>query len=391
MNLRRLVHKTKKFLSIPGILETLFAFVLTVSDIFFVDHQRAIPLLAIFGGVRIVLVSISAFLPLFAAFLVPASYLAFAYLPNEQAPLQIFCALLAVEVMRSVGEARLARITAILLWSISNYDTVEHTFARDLVATSVTTVLFLLAYGIGAMRHSNKKQAEEAKNEAKEALHQQRLELATFLHDSIAKSFTRVTMQSQSLAIEFEDDNPELVGNLNDIAETSREGLLQLRQLLALLKSNDDDSEESLPSAIGQDEPIPTVDKVLAQAKRELEAEGFIVSLSSNLGSQPTLSQISEVIAPAISEVCTNIEKYGAAKSEVQIFATGNRDDGYTVTVRNRIAPSPNLLPRAVLSSGFGLASLRRRTRLLSGSIETDKNNDIWTTTITLPAPKDSL
>lgn len=391
MNLRRLVHKTKKFLSIPGILETLFAFVLTVSDIFFADHQRTIPLLAIFGGVRIVLVSISAFLPLFAAFLVPASYLAFAYLPNEQAPLQIFCALLVVEVMRSVGEARLARITAILLWSISNYDTVEHTFARDLVTTSVTTVLFLVAYGIGAMRHNNKKQAEEAKNEAKEALHQQRLELATFLHDSIAKSFTRVTMQSQSLAIEFEDDNPELVGNLNDIAETSREGLLQLRQLLALLKSNDEDSEESLPSAIGQDEPIPTVEKVLDQAKRELEVEGFKVALSSNLNSQPTLSQISEVIAPAMSEICTNIEKYGAPNSAVQILANGDRDRGYEVTVRNRIAPSPNLLPRAVLSSGFGLASLRRRTRLLSGSIETDKNNDIWTTTITLPAPKNSL
>nr|WP_240393958.1 histidine kinase [Corynebacterium lactis] len=385
MDIRLLIHNSKKYLAVPGILETIFAFTLTVLDIFFVDHEGTIPLLAIFGGVRIVLVSISAFLPIIATVLVPASYLAFAFLPNEQAPLQIFCALLTVEVMRSVGRTRLARVMAIALWVISNYDINQDTFARDFVATAITTVLFLTFYGIGAMRHNNKKQAEIAQQEATKALHQQRLELATFLHDSIAKSFTRVTMQSQSLAIEFEDENRRLSDNLNDIAETSREGLLQLRQLLALLKTNDDGDEQALSSAIGQDEPIPTVDKVLDQARQELEETGFTVSLESTITEHPTLSQISEVISPAMSEVCTNIEKYGTPGSAVTIAAAGDRAVGYTITVTNRIAEdSPQTLPRTVLSSGFGLSALRRRTRLLAGSVETAEKDGLWTTTITL-------
>ena len=152
--------------------------------------------------------------------------------------MQIFCALLIVEVMRANNNKMAARITALLLLVISNYDVNTSTFARDHVATFVTTLLFVIAYAIGMMRSRYKEQRRQATIESNRALEEQRLELATVLHDSTAKSFTRVTMLAQALAIEREGTDEKLEESLEDIAETSREGLLPVSYTHLTLPTN---------------------------------------------------------------------------------------------------------------------------------------------------------
>lgn len=373
----------------PGGIEIALAFLIAVVDLMVVRRTSPDVIAVIFGGLQIALVALAAHRPLFATIAMPASAVAFAFLPAYQTPLQILFPLLVVEVMRANGHKLPADITAILLWLISNYDAQEGSFARDGVATAVTTLLFVISYAIGQVRHQSKTQREQAAFEAAEALQQQRLELATVLHDSTAKSFTRVTMLAQALAIEYEDEDAAITEPLADIAETSCEGLLQLRQLLSLLKSAEDDT--SLSSALGQDERVPTINQVLEQASTELEQAGFSASLRTKISIEPSLTQISEVIEPAVSEICTNIEKYAEPRSTVRILATGNNKDGFSLTIRNQIARTlPKLLPRAVLSSGLGLSSLNRRVRPLSGSVETEREGNTWSTIVRLPPPRNA-
>lgn len=385
--IKKSLSQFRGFLRIPGLLEIVIALILTALDTFvFHTGPSDMLMLVIIGGLQVILVAVAAYLPVFAAVAVPANFLAFGYLPSEQTPMQIFCALLIVEVMRASNHKMPARITAVLLWVISNYDVNVHTFARDSVATFVTTLLFLIAYSIGMMRSRYKEQRQQATLESDRALEQQRLELATVLHDSTAKSFTRATMLAQALAIEREGTDEMLEKSLEDIAETSREGLLQLRQLLSLLKSADD--EGSLSSALGQDEQVPDLNSVLQQAQEELREAGFKVSMAARIETEPTLTQISEVISPSLSEFCTNIQKYGTPHTNVHILASSNDEDGFTLDISNRIPDTlPRLLPRAMLSSGLGLSSLRRRVRPWDGSITTEREGNVWNTKLHIPRP----
>ncbi len=391
MELREHLQDLRHFLSRPGTIETLVAVFICTVDLILVDHEIPLALVLLLDAVRILLVAFTAFLPYIGAAVVPAVYLALAFVPSQQPPLQIFGALLIVQLLRASGHPVLARVSGAALLFISLYDTASGNFAADPVATVVTTVLFLLFYGLGSLRHNYQQQGVRSRRAARAAMHRQRLELARVLHDSIAKSFTRVTMHSQTLAIEWEDDNEELATQLEDIAEVSREGLLQLRQLLALLKAenelDDDDAEmPSLPHALGGTQVVPTVDRVLHQAEQELTDSGFQVNVGSRIESPPSLSQVSEVIAPAFSEICMNIEKYAQPGSVVRILANGSPDDGYTFCISNTIAAeSPRGLSRTMLSSGLGLTNLRRRIHSLSGSIDTEKDGNQWTTTIRLP------
>ncbi|AIN82349.1 hypothetical protein HMPREF2651_06365 [Corynebacterium sp. HMSC063A05] len=366
-------------------MEMVIALILTALDaLIFRESNSDLLLPTIIGGLQVILVAVATYLPLFAMVVVPANFLALTFLPTEQAPMQIFCALLIVEVMRANNNKMPARITALLLLVISNYDVNTSTFARDHVATFVTTLLFVIAYAIGMMRSRYKEQRRQATIESNRALEEQRLELATVLHDSTAKSFTRVTMLAQALAIEREGTDEKLEESLEDIAETSREGLLQLRQLLSLLKSADEES--SLTSAIGQDERVPSMNRVLQQAKDELQEAGFNVSLATRIETEPSLTQISEVISPALSEFCTNIQKYGEPQTNVHILALGNEEDGFTLDISNQISKAlPNFLPRAMLSSGLGLSSLHRRVRPWDGSITSEREGNVWNTKLHMP------
>lgn len=379
------LSQIRDFLRTPGSLEMVIALVLTAFDaLVFRESNSDLLLSSIIGGLQVILVAVATYLPLFAMVVVPANFLALAFLPTEQAPMQIFCALLIVEVLRANNNKTPAKITALLLLVISNYDVNTNTFARDHVATFVTTLLFVIAYAIGMMRSRYKEQRQQARIESNRALEEQRLELATVLHDSTAKSFTRVTMLAQALAIEREGTDEKLEESLEDIAATSREGLLQLRQLLSLLKSADEES--SLTSAIGQDERVPSMNRVLQQAKDELQEAGFNVSLATRIETEPSLAQISEVISPALSEFCENIQKYGEPQTNVHILALGNVEDGFTLDISNQISKAlPHFLPRAMLSSGLGLSSLHHRVRPWDGSITTEREGNVWNTKLHMP------
>lgn len=383
--IKKSLSQIRDFLRTPGSVEMVIALILTALDALILRESNSDLLLpTIIGGLQVILVAVATYLPLFAMVVVPANFLALTFLPTEQAPMQIFCALLIVEVMRANNNKMPARITALLLLVISNYDVNTSTFARDHVATFVTTLLFVIAYAIGMMRSRYKEQRRQATIESNRALEEQRLELATVLHDSTAKSFTRVTMLAQALAIEREGTDEKLEESLEDIAETSREGLLQLRQLLSLLKSAD--KESSLTSAIGQDERVPSMNRVLQQAKDELQEAGFNVSLATSIETEPSLTQISEVISPALSEFCTNIQKYGESQTNVHILALGNEEDGFTLDISNQISKAlPHFLPRAMLSSGLGLSSLHRRVRPWDGSITSEREGNVWNTKLHMP------
>ena len=161
--IKKSLSQIRDFLRTPGSVEMVIALVLTALDaLIFRESNSDLLLPTIIGGLQVILVAVATYLPLFAMVVVPANFLALTFLPTEQAPMQIFCALLIVEVMRANNNKMPARITALLLLVISNYDVNTSTFARDHVATFVTTLLFVIAYAIGMMRSRYKEQRRRA-------------------------------------------------------------------------------------------------------------------------------------------------------------------------------------------------------------------------------------
>lgn len=384
------LREIRKRLAIPGFAEALIAIAVTLADIalFFIRDNPNLGALVLIGALMTVLISIVRRYPLLVAILGPITFFFGNFLLNAEAGLQIFYALILIEVLRLVSSRLPIKISAVVMWLIANFDTMSMSFTRDVFALFVTVSLFALFYAVGSLRHRSYIAALTSRLEARKALHDQRLELASFLHDSIAKSFTRVTMRAQTMAIDVENDDPDLADELNALADLSRESLLQLRQLLSLLKEDDDevDKQESLPAALGQERSIPNLTQVLDQAKQELTQAGFEVELNTSLADEPALSTISEILAPSISEICTNIEKYAEPRSLVAMDASGSKADGYTIKLKNLIAAKADYrLDIDLISSGVGLPAIQRRAAEVGGSVRTEKAYNIWITTLKLP------
>ena len=193
----------------------------------------------------------------------------------------------------------------------------------------------------------------EREERARRAVAEERARIARELHDVIAHGVSVIVVQSQA-GSHLLDDPERVRGVFGTIESSARDALVELRRLLGVLRSADEDL------AIGPQPGLGSLEALVEQVRAsglpvELRVEGEPVRLPAGIDLsayrivQEALTNVVKHADDATTEV---VIRYASGQLELDIL-----DDGRGAPV------SPN-------GSGHGLIGMRERVALYGGTLE---------------------
>ena len=207
---------------------------------------------------------------------------------------------------------------------------------------------------------------------------EERHDLARELHDVVAHHITVITMQV--MARRNSHDPDQLRETLGIIDDSAREALSELRALLDVLRSDEDDDGDirSLSDAIVTG---PSVGDQVAQRVDSLTEVGFRVykqSVDPRIESLPF--SLKTTCARIVQESATNILRHARHGARCSIVLRLDPTEVVVMITNNRIKPhDPSR------SSGYGLTSLRERVTAVGGSYTAGPQGDEWVVEAHIP------
>jgi signal transduction histidine kinase len=216
----------------------------------------------------------------------------------------------------------------------------------------------------GARRHAEldeaRSQAEQKAEEARRAISAERLRIARDLHDVVAHSMSVIAVQA-GVAHHVVDERPEVARDaLASIELVAREGLVEMRRLLGLLRSESEATDGSGTTPV---EGLRDVDRLLEQFR----AAGVRVE-TSGLGDVGDLPPALDITAYRIvQEGLTNVLRHGGP---VAYLTVQRQPAELRIEIRDEGRPSAS--PPATPGSGHGLTGIRERVALFGGTVHTE-------------------
>lgn len=184
----------------------------------------------------------------------------------------------------------------------------------------------------------------------------ERAQIAREMHDVLAHRISLVTMHAGALTYRKDLDADQMRATAEVIQENSHQAMVELREVLGLLREGPGDSAPELPQPSACDLPA-----LLDEARRAgMHVESDLIELD---GIPETLGR---TVYRVIQEGLTNARKH-APNTLVRVSLVGTPGEGLTAEVCN-------LLPigaRSTMSpeSGLGLIGLAERTALAGGRL----------------------
>jgi signal transduction histidine kinase len=235
----------------------------------------------------------------------------------------------------------------------------RHQPAPSAVSLAALAAWLLVVLGAGeAMRFRRERATQAARIKAEEEQRrdsEQRLRIAQDLHDSLGHYLSLINVQS-GVALNL---NQELPGQARDalaaVKQASKEGLNELRSVLAILRQDGEPAPRSPAAGVSR----------LGDLAAQASAAGLEVR-TETLGSQRPLPFSVDVTAYRIvQEALTNIRRHaGAAAATVRL---DYGDSALTVQVDDD-GRGPTAGPGA--AGGQGIAGMRRRVAALGGDFQ---------------------
>lgn len=290
-----------------------------------------------------------------------------------------FIVYLAIEYAVATGQ----RITAAVLsvqWLVLAYGiTAAHLpTAGDVPAIMVEVLFVFLAVTVGQIR------LKSTRNRQRNDLVRQHLEqelrsgLARYLHDSVARSLTMMSMQAE--VTEMTTIAPETRQQLRSIVTTGRSAIADLHKLVDhLIDTNPPDSATMLgfwhTASIG--ETIESAAQLLSEAGYQVTATDIDVELR--------LPRTTETaFALAFNEVTANLVKHSPYGGPVSMTVT-QRGQHIDIDVINSLAHTDFSSPKTTGRTGVGLTSISTRMREIDGHAEITATRTSWQVTLSLP------
>lgn len=227
--------------------------------------------------------------------------------------------------------------------------------------------------------------ADEEQARIERARAAERTLIAREMHDVLAHRISLVTMHAGALTYRKDLPPEQVQQTAHVIHDTAHQALVELREVLGVLR---DDTGDALP-----ERPQPDADD-LPSLLTEAEQNGMDVHVQSG-GVDP--AQIPNVLGRTayriVQEGLTNARKH-APGTQVVVALSGTPGQHLVVEVRNHLPigqdhhdpPWQIRGPRAP-SSGLGLVGLRERAELVGGHLEHKVNGSIYTLRAQLPWP----
>lgn len=202
---------------------------------------------------------------------------------------------------------------------------------------------------------------------------QERLALARELHDSVAGSISAMVLQAAGAKAVRQRDEARAEAALDVIVDTGTQAVREMQRLLGLLRS-EDDSLDVIVTESASHENLPE----LVEAA---ERRGLQVALEVEGAPHAVSPSVSTAAYRVVQESLTNALKHAGTGSAVDIEVHWRqRDLELEVRSHSHQSELPDLP-----STGYGLAGLGERIRLVGGTFSFRQERDAFVTTATLP------
>ncbi|GAB3918972.1 two-component sensor histidine kinase [Microlunatus endophyticus] len=203
--------------------------------------------------------------------------------------------------------------------------------------------------------------AAEQEQRARVAAVDERTRIARELHDIVAHSLSVIVVQAEggrALAAKQPEKAPEVLGT---IADTSREALEEMRQMVGLLRSGGPIGEPGSVPAGAPESYLPTPG--LADLDELVGKTGDRVTLT-RYGTEPVVSQpLALTVYRIVQESITNVLKHAGPAARAAVGIT-YAEHGIGIRVVD------NGLGVTDKTPGHGLRGMRERVGLHDGSLE---------------------
>ncbi len=211
-----------------------------------------------------------------------------------------------------------------------------------------------------------RRQAEQQAEQARRAVSAERLRIARDLHDVVAHSMSVIAVQA-GVAHHVIDERPEVAREaLGAIEVTAREGLVEMRRLLGLLRTDSDGSDHEGSAPI---EGLRDAHRLLSQFR----SAGLPVD-ASDLPPVGDLPPALDVTAyRIIQEGLTNVLRHGGPVAHLTVERSPHvlrieiQDDGRSI---GSAAPATGGADDGARDgAGHGLTGIRERAALFGGEV----------------------
>lgn len=222
---------------------------------------------------------------------------------------------------------------------------------------ALTTLGLLVVFGVGEMMRSRREVFAELRRRTAERrqseVQAERVRIARELHDVLAHSLSQINVQA-GVGLHLMGRQPEKAAEaLENIKETSKTALDEVRSVLGVLRSGNGSSDAPLL-------PEPDLSR-LGALVQSMSAHGLTVTLEGTAPEAPQAVQLA--LYRIAQESLTNVARHAEANRAV---VTLESPDGAAVL---RVDDDGRGLDHAVPTEGRGLLGMRERAELLGGTL----------------------
>jgi signal transduction histidine kinase len=246
---------------------------------------------------------------------------------------------------------------------------------------------FVGLWGLGLSRHEYSTRAEQAERvlaetrraheaETQTAALAERARIARDIHDVLAHSLAAVSVNLQAAegllaANTLPAEDPELARAIECIERAgtwTREGMAAARQAVLALRAD----------AV----PLPDRLSSLADEYRAVGDQAVDFTITGEV--RPVSGEASLAVYRTAQEALTNARKH--SPGQLVTLRLGFEPEQITVDVVNPLPPRRVQGPLAGTGAGYGLAGLRERAALVSGTLEAGPAAGNWQVSLRIPA-----
>ena len=237
-----------------------------------------------------------------------------------------------------------------------------------------TIILLIVAIVLGMILQSSHRRTLMVQTAHAEALRTQRSLIARELHDTLARANTRVYLRAQG-ALSASAEQPEVAALLEEIAETSRSSVTELRAMLRVLRED----------APAQPDTAPATDlgAAFSSARSTLRRAGLRVTTTHNGRLTGLPATVAATLVLAIDEAVTCLRTCAATDTRSQLVLDVGRSRADLLAmcrIADRYSPHDH-----ELTDRAGLLGLGERAHALEGTFDCAVVGRQWLLTLSLP------
>lgn len=291
------------------------------------------------------------------------------------APIIVYLAVYVTAFRVGIIAAAVVSFEWILLAYIVSASSIElESWLYSLILESSLLVFLVFIGRVQRNRLSVVRQARKLHEQAEKRL------LAHFneyLHDSVAKKLTMMTILADRLRQEI-GAGPERE-RIEGVAELGRGALRDLEELMRRLASGANGLQRSL-EGLWSPEPFP---QAVQSAVASLRDMGFTIELSGRIDVEALADTVEDALTVSFQEAVVNMAKYASLRSTVRIDMESQYDK-FFLFLSNSVGYGERER-MGNFSTGSGLSGISSRLESVGGRVAVRSTATLWTIALVVP------